>query len=274
MVWQAVLATTGASALAGAAPGSPVAFGRVLVLDARRAASAAVLLQDSTDPLVIVAHRCDGRAARVLATFVAANQPGRLVAHAVTDHAPLAALAAMDLAAGLARDAGHGLSTWQDLLAAGWSGAVLRSVTRLATPNPPMAQHVRSWLPGSRFLVRQGPGGTSLPAVRAAELLADVPRRAQDMLVTDADDATVRAVTAAVGPTALRTVDTLGTWRHVYGSDEISQITLLPSRPEDHVRPPGPGCEGCGQHAAEPVCAFCRTRTRLADPAPQLVETP
>jgi hypothetical protein len=274
MVWQAVVVTTGGSALAGAAPGSPVAFGRVLVLDARRAASAAVLLQDSTDPLVIVAHRCDDTAARVLATFVAANQPGRLVAHAVTDHAPLAALAAMD-PRGRSRPRRR---PRPERVARPARGRLVRCGAPLGGPprdsQPPHGPARPVVAAGSRFLVRQGPGGTSLPAVRAAELLADVPRRAQDMLVTDADDATVRAVTAAVGPTALRTVDTLGTWRHVYGSDEISQITLLPSRPEDHVRPPGPGCEGCGQHAAEPVCAFCRTRTRLADPAPQLVETP
>ena len=195
-MWQAVVVTTGG----GTTRTDPDVPGRVQVLDGRRAATAAVVLQEDTDPLVLVAHRGDAAAARVLATYVAANQPGRLVAHAVTDHAPLAAVAALDLAASLGRDAGHGLSVWHDLLAAAWSGAVLRSVTRLGTPNPPMAMHVRSWLPGSRFLVRQGPDAAVVPAQRAGELVADVPRRAQDMLVSRADDETVRAVTVGRGP--------------------------------------------------------------------------
>lgn len=250
-MWQAVLVTTG---------GRTEAFGAVRTVDARRPATAAVLLGDDDGPLVLVGHRSDATTVRVLATYLTAHQPGRLVAHAVTDHAPLAAVAALDLAVGLSRDAGHGLGAWHDLLAASWSGAVLGSVSRLTSPNPPMRQHLQSWWPGSRFLVRQGPEAASAPAAASAHLLDGVARRAHDMVVTRADDPTVTAVSQLVAPVSLRTVDVVGGWRGVYGTDETSQLALLPARPQDHVRPPGALCDGCGQHTSGDVCAFCRTR--------------
>lgn len=255
-MWQPVVATSG---------GRTDTFGPVRTVDVTRPVTAAVVLSDSPDPLVLVGHRSDTTALRATATYVAANQPDRLVAHAVTDHAPLAAVAALDAVVGLARDAGHGLAAWQDLLDAVWSGAVLRTVTGLTSPDPPMVQHLRSWLPRSRFLVRQGPDAASVPASQAGTLLSEVTRRSVSMLTTLADDDTVRAVAQLVAPTTLRTVDATGTWRGVYGSDEVCQLVLLPERPGDHVRPPGPRCAGCGQHASGLVCLFCRTRTGLPD---------
>lgn len=253
-VWQPVLVTSDERD-----PG----LGRIRLLDGSRPASAAVGLADSDEPLVLVGHSSTATVIRVLATYVVANQPGRPVAHATTDHAPLAAAVALDQAVSLAADAGHALSSWRDILEHTWSGAVLSSVTRLTRPNPTMSQHLRSWWPRSRFVVRQGADPRSVSADRVGELVDDLPRRSLEAFVTTgAEDDVVRQVVSRVGPTGLRTVEGIDGWERVYGLREQLQLALLPAEAARLVRAPGEACPGCGLHAADPVCAFCRTRTR------------
>lgn len=259
-MWQPVFASQHAG---------DVRVGEVRLLDVRTPVAAAVRLADSDEPLVLVGHRNDSTRMRAVAAYVAANQPHRLVARATTDHAPLAGVAALDEAVTLAADAGHALSVWRDLLERTWSAAVLSSVTRLGRPNPTMGQHLRSWLPGSRFLVQQGSTPRSVSTGHVDQLLLDLPRRSHTMFVTaGTDNPVVQRVVSQLSPRQLRTVDGMAGWPQVYGVTEQLQLTLLPGDGARAVRAPGPVCDGCGTHAADPVCPFCRTRTA---PRPQLV---
>ncbi|WP_380164495.1 hypothetical protein [Jannaschia sp. R86511] len=265
-MWQPVFVTTDER---------DAELGRIRLVDVRRPAAAAVQLADSEDPLVLIGHASTASRLTVLATYVAANQPGRLVAHGVTHHAPLAAAAALDQAASLARDAGHAVSAWRDVLEHTWSAAVLSSVTRLSRPNPTMSQHLRSWWPSSRFVVRQGDDPRSVPAARVDELIADLPRRGLEAFVTaGSDDEVVRHVVSAVAPTGLRTVEGLAGWPGVYGLSEQLQLALLPADVALHVRAPAAPCDTCGLHAADPVCPFCRTRTRPSGTGPTSPTSP
>ncbi len=259
-MWQPVFASHDAH---------DVTVGAVRLLDVRSPVAAAVRLAESDEPLVLVGHRNDSTRIRVVAAYVSANQPDRLVARASTDHAPLAGVAALDQAATLAKDAGHALSIWRDLLDRTWSAAVLSSVTKLGRPNPTMLQHLRSWLPRSRFVVQQGDSPRSVSSPDVDQLLVDLSRRSHDMFVTaGTDDEVVQRVVSQLSPTQLRTVDDMAGWPQVYGITEQLQMALLPTDAARVVRAPGPVCDGCGTHAADAVCPFCRTRTSSR---PQLV---
>lgn len=262
-MWRAVLATTGT-------PGLDESSAGVGVVDVTDPAALAIVAEDDEAPLVLVSHTSDARAAAVAATFVVAHRPDRLVCHVASAHAPLALLVALGTALDATRDAGHGVALWRDLLARSWSAVVLRSVTGLRDPNPPLLQHLRSWVPGSRFLVRLGPEPVSVRADRTAPALTGLGRGTGDMFVTDdgADDEVTRELTRTLAPTGVRPLTLPGSWSSLFGRAEELQLALLPSVRPGLLAPAGPACTGCGLATSGVVCQFCRTRTghETADP--------
>jgi len=267
-VWRAVLATTGA-------PGSADTSSGVLVLDVTDPAALALQLQDGDEPVVVASHVHDAHAVAVAASFLVAHRPGRLVAHVASRHAPLATLVCLSTSLELSSDAGHGVSVWKDLMDASWSGVVLGSVAGLTHPDPPLSQHVRSWFPGSRFLVRLEPEPLSARANRPAAVLTGIGRGTHDMFVTEggADDELVRRLTTTLAPAGVRPLALPGSWGSVFGRREQLQLALVPTDVRRRLRPRGPVCPGCGLSAAGAVCSFCRTRT-AAPPAPPVITRP
>ena len=255
-MWRGVLATTGSPGLVETSSG-------VLVLDVTDPAALALQLQDGDEPVIVASHVRDAHAAAVAASFLVAHRPGRAVAHVASHHAPLATLVCLSTSLELSSDAGHGVSVWKDLLDASWSGVVLGSVAGLTHPDPPLSQHVRSWLPGSRFLVRLEPDPLSERADRPAAVLTGLGRGSHVMFVTEegADDELVRRLTSNLAPVGIRPLALPGSWGSVFGRREQLQLALVPGDVRRRLRPRGVLCPGCGLSAAGVVCVFCRTRT-------------
>ena len=121
--------------------------------------------------LLVHAHRAYESWLRTAVTLAAGRWPDLRLAWRAGDHAPLATLSA--LSAARLQDAEPALAVRlvDRLLEHSWSGAWVTSVARLGRPAPSLAQHARSLLPGSSFLVRHHPQ----PAVLAPTVTDPVP---------------------------------------------------------------------------------------------------
>ncbi len=111
------------------------------------------------EPVLVVVPRDDGPAARRTLSMARAAAPG---SHAVvheTSLPPLARGHLVDVLGSLSPrlTAGELLIACELVEASVVAGALLHSVTRLGSPAPSMGQHVRSWLPSSRFLALTQP---------------------------------------------------------------------------------------------------------------------
>ena len=71
----------------------------------------------------------------------------------VSDLGPLALLLTARNTAHVARTAGSAVLTFESLAAVTWSGAWMRSVTKLTRPAPSISQHARSIAPGDGYVV-------------------------------------------------------------------------------------------------------------------------
>lgn len=250
-------------------PGMHEVSAGVEVVDVSDPSALALLADDGDDPVVLVSHPSTAHAAAVAATFLVSHRPGRRVARLRSTHAPLAVLVALARTRELASDAGHAAAVLHDLLSSTWSAVVLGSVAGLPHPNPPLSQHLRSFLPGSRFLVRLGDEAVSVRADRSAPALTGLGRGDCDLYVTEsgADDELVRELSRTLAPVSVRELALPGTWSSLYGRAEQLQLALVPEQVRDLLSPAGPECRGCGLSAAGPVCPFCRTRTRTGSEA-------
>lgn len=247
-------------------PGLRSVVGGVELIDVTAPHSLAVALQDGYDPVVVVGGAADDEAAATACSLLAGHRPDIEIAHASSGHAPLAVLMALVAAHDLSIDAGHGLALWRALLAESWSAAVVDSVTKISRPNPTMTQHVQSWWPRSRFVIRQEPQPRAVAAAQLATLLEDLPRGQHDLAVSTPgiDDAVTTAVLATVGPVTVLPVQLPRGSTRVHGRAERYQLALVPNPSTWRLPPLGPLCPGCGLAAEEAGCAFCRTS---ADPA-------
>jgi hypothetical protein len=265
-MWRAVLAVRGV-------PGPHDAGDAVEIVDVTAPHALAVTLEDATSPVLVVGHAADTTAVRTACGLFAAHRPDTPVAAAFTAHTTGAALAALRLARAATDDAGHARRVWHEALKRGWSAVVLDSVARLERPNPTLAQHVRSWLPGSRFAVRQGPHPRAVDARAASLLVEDIPRGEHDLLVDvgAAEDPVTRAVVAAVAPRRLLPLGIPATdTARLYGRRERFELSLVPDPGTWPVPRPGPACRTCGLATTGQACAFCRT-VEVPAPAPSPV---
>jgi hypothetical protein len=261
-MWRAVLAVRGT-------PGRVDMGDTVDVVDVTAPHTLALALEDVTSPVVVAGHRADATTVRTACALLSAHRPDVPVAAVFTPHTTGATLAALQLARTAADEAGHGLHLWREAMNLGWSAVVLDSVARLDRPNPTLAQHVRSWLPGTRFAVRQGPEPRAVDAVAVASLLGGFPRGGHDLRVDvgAADDPVTRAVATAVGPQRLLPVGVPPTdTARLYGRRERFELSLVPNPDTWSPPAPGPACWTCGLATSGRACAFCHTVA--ADPVP------
>ena len=222
--------------------------------------------------MLVVSHPLHAHATRVACATLAGHRPHLLLAHAAFAQAPLAHLVTLGIAREVARDAGHGASLWRDLAQVTWSGALLTSVAKLTTPEPTVRQHVRSWFPGSQFVVRLQPDPRALSAKTAAEALAGVTRSTHDVYLSEAlpESPVIRSLVGAVAPASVRHLGVPGDWKLLFGRPEELQFAVVPNEYQALVRGRGGPCTTCGLSAVETVCLFCRTRTGSGRAAPAL----
>ena len=200
-------------------------------------------------------------------TITAGRWPLLRTTSLVSEHAPLAVLAAMSQARQVTDDPMLGVALVRRLLESAWSGAWTESVAALARPVPSFSQHLRSLLPGSGFLLRQEPG----PAVLAGPRDDDVPTvgLGRVLLVEQGrvPGPVAERLSKAVGVSAVQQVTVPGRWTSVYGTDRTGQVALLPADPAQLLGLVTHRCPACGSGLADPVCPFCRVLGHPAVPA-------
>lgn len=256
-MWRGVVALTGSRGLV-----EP--FADVDVVDVTQPVDLARRLHDEEQPVLVASHPVHAHATRLACTLLAAHRPDLPIAHVSFPQAPLAAVLAMTTALELTRDAGHGAAVWRDVSDATWSGAVVPGVAKLAHPSPRLHQHVRSLLPGARYLVRLHPDATAIGRQHVRAAMAPLGRGAVDVHATGVGpaDRLVDDVITEAAPRDVVRHDLPGAWQAVFGRPEDSQLALVPVDVQQHLRPRGGPCRSCGLSTIDPVCVFCRLRVR------------
>jgi hypothetical protein len=252
----------------------PVGSGRDLI-----AAVDAVGHRASTH-VVVAAPAALGTELATTITVAAGRWPDLRLARLVSPHAPLAILSALALARATTEWPAFGVGLANALLQRSWSGAWTPDVTHLPHPAPSLAQHARSLLPGSGFLVRQAPDASVLGGEPAAD---DVPPAGLDrvLLAEQGGDGTgdgavppavVDRLARATGVTATRQLAVPGSWTSVYGTARAAQVALVPAQPADLLAAVSHRCPSCGLEQPAAVCPFChvigRSLVSVAHPSP------
>lgn len=246
--WQGLLATSQQTPGPGSAGVDLVTLGDPLAL-----VEAVDLAAPAT---VVLTHPADERAARTAVTVLAGRHPDHPVTVVTAAATPVGAVAALVLARAATEDAGRGVAMLEQVLGLTWSAVLLRDVSRLSRPNPTLLQHVRSLLPGSRFLVRVHPDPAVLPPAQPAAALLGVAVGRSEMVVAGQEDEVLAATVEAASPTGLRTLEVPGALQ-VFGREPLWQAALLPWGPDVPHPPTGPLCDGCGLTAVAGRCRFC-----------------
>jgi hypothetical protein len=148
------------------------------------------------------------------------------------------------------------------LLENAWSGAWSNSVAGLVEPAPSLAQHLRSLLPGSGFLIRQAPR----PAVLGTARSDDVPATTVDRVLLVQEGAVpgpiAERLAQTTAVTAVRQVTMPGRWASVYGTDRTGQLALMPAEPHGLLEAVTHRCPACRLEQVSSVCPFCRILAR------------
>jgi hypothetical protein len=248
--------------------GDPVVFSGVSVVPA----GDPIVLLDAviragSDHLLIVAPPALLTPMQTGVTIAAGRRPDLSLSWLASEHAPLAILSALALARATTEEPGIGVELTRRLLASAWSGAWTGSVAKLNSPNPKLTQHLRSWFPGSGFLLRQSPE----PAVLGKPRQGDVPSVGLDrvLLIQDAGvpSPVAERLSGADGVSAVRQVALPGAWTSVYGTDRTGQLALMPAEPRPMIGTVSHRCPACRLDLISAVCPFCRIVATPVKPA-------
>jgi hypothetical protein len=152
-----------------------------------------------------------------------------------------------------------------------WSGVWAPSVAGLSRPGPTAGQYLRSFLPGSHFLISWAPQAQiGRPETVAAFARRDAPR----MLLVDEpglSPAVSAQLAEATGAIAVRPYPLPGSWEDVVRVRGATQLALVPADPSTTRVHAVAGCPGCGVRVAASVCPFCHA---VAAPLPAEVPRP
>lgn len=218
------------------------------------------------EPVLVVVPADDGPTARRTLSMARAAAPG---AHAVVHETHLPPVARRHLVDTLASlsprlTAGELLIACELVERDVVAGALLHSVTKLGTPAPTMGQHMRSWLPSSRFVVQthpeprvalldlQSPGTLGLPETRVGWRMVCTP-------VDPSDEIAVLLLAQQLTGTAAEEVsppDGSGDrWKSAFCEFAAfpADITTLVQRAVADARP----CRACGAALVWPQCRVC-----------------
>jgi hypothetical protein len=261
-MWSCVLLTDAAAGSAVDVSGVgvvPVGTGRELM------AAVDAVGHHATGHVLVAAPTALAAELAVTATIVAGRWPDLRLARLVSPHAPLAILSALALARATTEWPSFGVALADALLRRSWSGAWTADVSRLVHPAPSLAQHARSLLPGSGFLVRQAPVAGVLGGEPRQIDEADVPPAGVDRVLLAEDGVppgVLERLAGTPGVTATRRLDVPGSWRSVYGTPRAAQVALLPVQPVDLLGAVSHRCPACGLDQPGAVCPFCHVMGR------------
>jgi hypothetical protein len=250
-----------------------------------------------TEPVLALTSAADAGLAEHTLSLARAAAPGATGVVHGSDLPPLARERVVDLLAALA--ASHDLGAGQLLVVCEAiertvvAGAVVRSVTRLASPGPSMGQHLRSWWPPSRFVVTTHPHETitsvgretgDLPLTAAPTAMhgwvttgdpaaGEIARAALALVTGRAPDRTDDGVEDDV--LAVVEVDVPAQSRRRWATSRFVEFCALPVDVDVVVRTAlasAQECRSCGAPVAWAACRICHARRPVAD-AVDLTET-
>ena len=187
----------------------------------------------------------------------------------VSDLGPLALLLTARNTAHVARTAGSAVLTFESLAAVTWSGAWMRSVTKLTRPAPSISQHARSIAPGDGYVVELGPSPrvTSVRHLQRKGLALDPAAGPRGPVVRTGDvppavEELLAAFTGGASHFVFDRPPEVSAER--FGTVEAVELAVPPQHdPTPHV--PLVACPSCGHHVPGPACPFCRLRTSQPD---------
>jgi hypothetical protein len=212
----------------------------------------------ATGHVLVAAPRALAAELATTATVAAGRWPDLRLARLESDHAPLAILSALALARATTDWPAFGVGLAEALLRRAWSGVWTPDLAKLPHAGPSLVQHARSLLPGSGFLVRQGPDPGVLGREPAPD---DVPPAGLDRVLLVEEDAVPPEVAdrLAAGDrvTATRHLRLPGRWTSVYGTPRTGQVALLPAHPAALLAAVSHRCPSCGLDQPAAVCPFC-----------------
>ncbi len=202
--------------------------------------------------------------------LAAGLHPELAVARLVNGHAPVGLLAALAGAGSVVDDPGLVAGYVDAFLAASWTAAWTPSLARLTQPAPSVAQHLRSLVPGTGFLIRLGsdravlrrPVPEGVPAFPGPRvLLVTEPGLPNDL---------ARHLADLTRATAVRPIQMPGHWEPALGSRRAVQVALVPAEAGSITVRPRSRCRCCGLLSASYRCSFCHV---VGEELPRLLES-
>jgi hypothetical protein len=224
------------------------------------------LAELGTSWVIVVAPEALSAQVRLGATVAVGRWPKLNLALRTSSHGPLALYVALDFAATLGNDPALAVALFDRMLEHSWSAAVVSSVAKLDSPAPNISQHLSSFLPGSRFLLRHQPD----PKVLSLRATATYEASGVPCLLVveeggDVPSSLVERVHRASGAEAVHQVSVPGDWHPVYGG-HAAQLAVVPSRVAPAWLQADSRCPSCELLLGTPICPFCRIAGRVSAP--------
>jgi len=236
-------------------------------------------LGSSGDTVIVTCREADAYDVRQQLTFTGVRYPGLRTCLEPLPGSPLA----VGVVSSLVDDIGTTdddalpwqLSALDYLREHLWSAVWMPKVSGLTHPAPSLAQHLRSWLPGSGFLAVSSPTPSVLKAGKAPIAHLE-PRTGSALIHSPLASPTwvVSAVTEALSPQSVSEVTTVREQVDEYGTADVVEFIAAPLVFHAESRPTADRvvtCPACGVHHARSVCPVCRMDPR---PAARLSTTP
>lgn len=244
----------------------------LLVADVRHPDALEDLVAENLDePLLLTCLWRELGQVRRLATWCSVRFPGVQLAVEPVANTALG-LSVTSKLASASSDPAAALRTIDTLVGQSWSAVWTPSVASFQYPAPGIAQHLRSRLPGSGFLVQYGEPPSirtwrsgAMPAavhIDSAVLFHTAPRRHW----------VVPQVIRATNPVSVAEHPSLRDQIDAYGSSDAIEFFMVPSLVEnDEANPSEEACDACGFVTSRLVCPLCKMSSDpIEDPQPEL----
>ena len=230
---------------------------------------------------LVTCRNADLEAVRRLVTFASVRYPGLRASIDPLPGSPLCVGVISSLVDDITADArtpAADVLAWRlaalDLLRKQvWSAVWMPSVTGLDDgPQPGVAKHVRSWLPGAGFLAVHCPTREVVSASKAP--ITGLEERPDSALVHSAATQhpwVVEAMRDAIQPASVSELTTVREPIDSFGTAEAIELLTVPLSFHAHSRP-DPGaiteCGACGVRHARSTCPVCRMSAQPRGVAP------
>ncbi len=229
------------------------------------------------EAVLVVASTEQAATARRTVSLARAGAPGALgIVHA-SSLPPLARRGLVEVLSSLSPTltAGQLLLVCEALERTMIAGAAVTSVTRLADPAPSMQQHLRSWVPSSRFVVLTHPQPQIALVAPDDTCSVHLPETSVPMFFarTGGDDhtaAAVRHVAERLTGADATVVEAPADSRQRWGTARFTEFSALPQDLTVLTRTAldaATECRSCGAPVAWASCRFCHAASPVTSAA-------